>query len=186
LQTFPDDWDPIFDLLLGNDLVQFSEDEDKKKNKIELNTRVNFKFNRGTYLNFKQNNITSDFKIVRTDKDIFNNMKGSVVPIYFWSDAEHFCNKGIGYSLFYENKLASTAYSAYVHDNFLEIGIETFEEYRGKGLAQYSCAALIDFCLENNLEPVWSCRLENTASYILAQKLGFEPTSKRRYYRLCK
>jgi hypothetical protein len=185
LQTFPDDWDARLDELFGDVLVKFSDEDDKKKNKIELNTRVNFKFDRDTYLNFKKSNIKSDYKIVRTDKEIFNAMKGSVVPMHFWSNAEHFCNNGIGFSLFCKNRLASTAFSAYVHDNFLEIGIETFEEFRGKGLAQYSCAELINYCLENNLEPVWSCRLENTGSYLLAQKLGFEPTLNRRYYRLC-
>ena len=104
--------------------------------------------------------------------------------MHFWTDAENFLKHGAGFSLFYNNELASTAYSAYVHDNFLEIGIETIEAYRGKGLAQFVCSALIDYCLQNNLEPVWSCRLENTASCKLARKLGFEPVSKRSYYRL--
>jgi len=54
--------------------------------------------------------------------------------------------------------LEESAYSAYIHDNYLELGIETVEEYRGKGLAQYVCSALIDYCLQNNFEPVWSCR----------------------------
>jgi RimJ/RimL family protein N-acetyltransferase len=71
-----------------------------------------------------------------------------------------------------------------VHDNYLELGIETVEAYRGKGLAQSVCSALIDYCLQNNYEPVWSCRFENTASYRLAQKLGFEPVSTRTYYKL--
>jgi hypothetical protein len=185
LQVFPDCWDSVFFRLFGDDIIKFSENANEEKNKIVLNTRVNFKFNRDKYLIFKQNHTKIDYKIVRTDKTIFNNMKGSVVPMNFWENAEHFYNNGIGFSLFYENKLASTAYSAYVHDDFLEIGIETLDEYRGKGLAQYSCSALIDYCLQNSLEPVWSCRLENTGSYKLAQKLGFEPILKRSYYRLC-
>jgi hypothetical protein len=185
LQTFPDGWDAVMDELFLGDMVEYSDDEYKKKNKIELNTRVNFKFNPDKYAIFKQNLYSNDFLIVLTDQDIFQNMKGSVVPMYFWENSEQFLKHGIGFSLFYENKLASTAFSAFVHDNYLEIGIETFEEFRGQGLAQYSCAALIDYCLENDREPVWSCRLENTGSYLLAKKLGFEPTSKRRYYRLC-
>jgi hypothetical protein len=185
LQTFPDEWDDVLDELFKDDLVKSSDDEDKKKNKIELNTRVNFKFNPDKYNLFKQNYDSNDFLIVLTDQDIFRNMKGTVVPMCFWENSEQFLKRGLGFSLFYENKLASTAFSAYVHDHFLEIGIETVEEFRGKGLAQYSCSAFIDYCLENNLEPVWSCRLENTGSYLLAQKLGFEPTLKRRYYRLC-
>ena len=102
---------------------------------------------------------------------------GSVVKGY---------ENGIGFSLLYKNKLATTAYSAFIIEDKLEIGIETIEEYRGKGFAQYTCAALIDYCITNNYEPVWSCRLENIGSYKLAIKLGFEPTRKLPFYRLSK
>ena len=184
MQVFPDNWDDKLKELFGNALIKASDNSENIEGKVELNGRVNFKFNSDAYSTFKQNNMKSAFKIVRTDKDSFNNMKGSVVPMHFWTDAENFLKHGAGFSLFYNNELASTAYSAYVHDNFLEIGIETIEEYRGKELAQSVCSALIDYCLQNNLEPVWSCRLENTASCKLARKLGFEPVSKRSYYRL--
>ena len=184
VQVFPDNWDDKFKELFGNDLINNSNNSDDIEGKVELNGRVNFKFNGDAYSVFKQDNIKSAFKIVRTDKESFNNMKGSVVPMHFWTDAESFLKHGVGFSLFCDNELASTAYSAYVHDNFLEIGIETIEEYRGRGLAQSVCSALIDYCLQNNLDPVWSCRLENTASCKLAQKLGFEPVSKRTYYKL--
>ena len=184
MQVFPDSWDDKLKDLFGIYLVKYSNNSNNEKDKVELNGRVNFKFNQDAYFAFKQNKPKSDYKIMQTDKAIFNEMKGSVVPMFFWKDAEHFCNHGIGFSLFYENKLASTAYSAFIHDNYLEIGIETVEEYRGKGLAQYACSALIDYCLQNDFEPVWSCRFENTASCKLAQKLGFEPVSKRSYYKL--
>jgi GNAT superfamily N-acetyltransferase len=184
MQVFPDSWDDKLKDLFGDALVEHSENSENEKGKVELNGRVNFKFNRDAYFVFKQNRPKHNYKIVRTDKEDFNNMKGSVVPMYYWKDAEHFLNHGVGFSLFYDNQLASTAYSAYVHDNYLELGIETVEEYRGKGLAQYACSALIDYCLHNNLEPVWSCRFENTNSCKLAQKLGFEPVSKRSYYKL--
>ena len=184
MQVFPDCWDEKLNSLFGNDLVKHSDNSGNEKDKVELNGRVNFKFKQDIYFTFKQNMPKINCKIVRTDMDIFNDMKGSVVPMFFWKDAEHFCQHGVGFSLFYDNKLASTAYSAYVHDNYLELGIETIEEYRGKGLAQLVCSALIDYCLQNNFEPVWSCRLENTGSCKLAQKLGFEPVSKRTYYKL--
>jgi RimJ/RimL family protein N-acetyltransferase len=58
------------------------------------------------------------------------------------------------------------------------------EQYRGKGLALHACSALIDYCLEYNYEPVWACRLENYASYKLAQKLGFDPVLYMPYYKL--
>lgn len=187
LQAFPGSWNKTISELLGDKLVNFKDNTNRDiNNKIEENTRVNFKFNAQKYLEFKSEINFADYKIFRTDKEMYENMEGSVVPKYFWNDANHFCRCGVGFSLIYENRAASTAYSAFIIDRYLEIGIETTENYRGKGFAIYTCSALIDYCLSNNLEPVWSCRLENTGSFNLAQKLGFEPTLYIPFYRLCK
>ncbi|MCX8130532.1 MAG: GNAT family N-acetyltransferase [Clostridia bacterium] len=111
-------------------------------------------------------------------------MIGYVIPKHFWKDEEHFCNTGIGFSLICDGEIAATAFSAFRYENQLEIGIETSEKYRGKGFAFRACAALIDYCMENSLEPVWACRRENEGSYKLAQKLGFVPIRSIPYYRL--
>jgi RimJ/RimL family protein N-acetyltransferase len=115
---------------------------------------------------------------------MFEEMTGTVIPSFFWNNAEDFLKNGVGYSLLYNNQLATTAYSAFIHDDMLEIGIETIPEFRGKGFAQLACSALIDYCIENNYEPVWACRLANIGSYKLALKLGFEVNIELPYYRL--
>jgi len=125
-----------------------------------------------------------EHEIVRTTKEMFRNMQGSVIPKYFWKDEDQFQNTGIGYSLIYDEEVVSTAFSSFRIDNQLEIGIETLERCRGKGLALYVCSALINYCIENALEPIWSCRIENIASYQLAHKLGFAPSLFIPYYRL--
>lgn len=187
LQVFPDKWNVILKDLFKYSIIKSADNlENIEDNIIELNTRVNFQFNLNNYLEFKKNNIKKDLKIVRADRNTFAGMKGSVVPSNFWETVDDFYENGIGFSLFHENKLATTAYSAFIHDNKLELGMETIEEYRGKGFAQYTCSALIDYCLENNYEPIWACRLENVGSYKLAIKLGFEPTERLHYYRLSK
>jgi len=187
IQAFPPEWDIVLAGLFNDSMIKSSDNiETEREGFIELNTRINFKFNQQKYFENKEKQITPDIKIIPTDKQIFNEMKGSVVPIYFWDSADDFFNHGAGFSLFYNDKLASTAYSAYVLDNKLEIGIETVEEFRGKGFAKQTCSALIDYCIENEYEPVWGCRIENTGSYKLAQKLGFEPCAEIPYYRLCK
>lgn len=81
-----------------------------------------------------------------------------MAPKFFWRNAEQFAERGIGYTLMDGGEAASTAFAAFVEDSQLEIGIETNEQHRGKGYASHVCAALIDYCLENGLEPVWSCR----------------------------
>jgi GNAT superfamily N-acetyltransferase len=185
MQAFPDVWNSRLASIFQGKIIKSGENPGNQKNDwIELNTRVNFRFTNNLFQKNRTVIKTSKIRIVRTDKKIFGNMPGSVVPRFFWKDADHFVNQGAGFSLFYQRKLASTAYSAFIHDDKLEIGIETVERFRGKGFAQYVCTALIDYCLENNFEPIWSCRLENAGSYRLAQRLGFEPTVMIPFYRL--
>lgn len=184
MQAYPNNWDYTLSALFGNKLVKASEGADTQKEFIELNTRVNFKFNLEKYLDFKKNNISESHTVIRTNKESFKDMKGSVVPSFFWDSAEDFCKKGVGFSLYYQNKLATTAYSAFIFNKELELGMETVPEFRGKGFAQYACSALIDYCIQNNYEPIWACKLTNIPSYKLAQKLGFIPDRTLPYYRL--
>jgi len=187
MQAYPDEWDKALSDLYGDSLIKSVDNiENQVTGIIELNTRVNFLFNREIYLKNRTKSLPSDCKIVRTDEVIYKAMKGSVVPSSFWDNEKNFVNNGVGFSLFYKGKLATTAYSAYVHDDKLELGIETIPEFRGKGFAQLACSALIDYSIEHKYEPVWSCRLENTGSYRLAEKLGFEACAEIPYYRLSK
>jgi hypothetical protein len=185
MQAFPGGWDDTLRKLFGEKLVAVDANAGNADGMIELNTRVNFKFDAGRFAQTRKPLADPGITVKRTDRETFRNMKGSVVPAYFWNSEDHFLEKGVGYSLFYNGQLASTAYASFIHDDKLELGIETIGELRGKGLAYHACAALIDHCLENNFEPVWACRLANTGSYVLAQKLGFQPAAKIPYYRLC-
>jgi Acetyltransferases, including N-acetylases of ribosomal proteins len=185
MQSFPQDWATVLSELFNGSLMASSKNsKNEEAGIIELNTRVNFKFNKSKYLERRVN--YDEYKMVVVDDIIFHEMKGSVVPAAFWNCASDFLAVGAGYSLIIDNEIASTAFSSFVQGNQFELGIETLEKFRGKGLAQYACSALIDYCIEKNLEPLWACRLENTGSYVLAKKLGFEPSIEIPYYRLAK
>ena len=187
MQAFPAGWDATLEKLFAGNLVCSAENKvSPDETKVELNTRLNFRFRPERYESSWKNNTAKNLAMVRTDARLFTEMKGSVIPFYFWKNAEDFHTNGAGFSLLDESRHASTAYSAFIFGKQLEIGIETEEAFRGKGYAQHSCSALIDYCLENGFEPVWACRLENTGSFKLAQKLGFEPSAEIPYYRLCK
>ncbi|MNS53989.1 GNAT acetyltransferase [compost metagenome] len=185
MQAFPDTWHIELKKLFEGHLIKSDEMNGCfDKGIVELNTRVNFKFDKSLYLNRKKTSLYSGVKIIRTDRQILRAMKGSVVPEYFWESEDDFLEKGIGFSLLHQGELASTAFSALIHHDKLELGIETVAEFRGMGFAEQSCSALIDYCIKNQLEPVWACRLENVGSYKLAQKLGFVPSAMIPYYRL--
>jgi len=185
MQVFPHGWNAVLKEFFGNKLI-FSKDnaEGVTQSVVELNTRVNFLFNRNLYLNNQEKTINPKIRIANTTKEIYDQMIGAVVPSAFWRSSRDFINKGISFTIYYEEKLAATAFSSFAAPGKLELGIETLTEFRGHGLAEKVCSALIDYCLERNLEPIWACRLENTASYKLAKKLGFVPLLELPYYRL--
>jgi len=187
MQAFPNEWDNVLSSLFKDVLVKSSVNINKiEKGIIELNTRINFKFDLGKYQALPKPVNDPDVTVVRATGQMFNDMHGSVVPKYFWNNEEDFMKNGLAFALFYKRELASMSFSSYWFDNEFELGIETKEKFRGKGFAKLVCTAIIDYCIEKNYEPIWSCRLENTASYLLAQKLGFVPTLKLPYYRLSK
>jgi len=184
LQAYPGDWNTKISELLDHRLIKAGITGNPAIGMVEENTRVNFRFNRSKYLVFRRNIKNCAYAIVHTSHELYGEMKGSVVPQYFWDSADDFCRYGVGFTLLVKEKPVSTAYSAYISGNQLEMGIETMEAFRGKGFALHTCSSLIDYCLENNYEPVWSCRMENAGSFKLAHKLGFEPTVTLPYYRL--
>jgi hypothetical protein len=185
LQAYPGSWNKLLSVLLGDNLVPAGAGQTNNNHKsIEVHTRVNFKFYPKKYQRFRQSLNPGKYEIVRMDGDLFRKMKGSVVPRFFWDSEDDFLDHGIGFSLVIGAYPVSTAYSAYIIGKQLELGIETVPEYRGEGLARHTCAALLDYCLSHDFEPVWSCRMENAGSYLLAQKLGFEPTVTLPYYKL--
>lgn len=152
---------------------------------LELNTRVNFTFDERRYRAFREKIVhDSLISIKRMSAGLFDKMTGSVTPKMFWNSFEDFDKNGIGFCLFYDNELAATSFTSFLAPGKLELGIETVPAFRSKGLAAIVCSALIDYCIENNLEPLWACRLENTSSYQLAKKLGFVVTKEMAYYKV--
>lgn len=107
-----------------------------------------------------------------------------VSPHKFWTSADQFLAHGGGWCLERDGQLASMAFCSFRFDHQLEIGVETRAKYRGQHYAFYAACALIDQCISQGLEPIWSCRKENKGSYKLALALGFEATVEIPYYRL--
>ena len=183
LQVFPPEWNAKLQELLAGHLAGPTANPTEIKQKIIRSTRVNFRFNKSKYTSVVQT-IPPELKLARTTAEQFSQITGTVVPRYFWRNKHEFGHQAVGFSLMDGDRPVSTAFASFIIGDQLELGIETLAEFQGQGLAQISCSALIDYCLNNNYEPVWACRLENTGSYKLAQKLGFEPIRTIPYYQL--
>ena len=186
LQIFPTELENRIDKILGKALCIYDSNKEQNfSNYIVIkHKRVNFKFNPRKFKLFLSNVSLEKYNFCKVDEYSYNETHGSVVPNQFWNNANDFMQYGVGYSLIYDNQSVAIAFSAFIHDNMLELGMETKEEYRRNGFASIVSAKLISYCIENKLEPIWACRLANQASYNLAMKLGFEPVVYLPYYEL--
>lgn len=140
--------------------------------------RVNFSFQ------YKKNSdltLPKGFRLQQIDKQLFELIKGSVVPESFWSK-KIFLEKGIGYALLDGNQIVSSCFTSFIIRDKYELGVETSEQYRQSGYSFFPASHMINYCVENGFEPVWSCRKDNVGSYRLAQKLGFTPVSCHPYF----
>jgi len=193
LQVYPASLYAKMEAILGANLIKKdpngpykkspSPEEDKKVLEYQ---RINFIFNKEKFLAFKRNLVDKNYKIVRTTESIFNQFEGSVVPKYFWNDSSDFTKNGIGFTLLEDDFPVSTAFASFIIDDKLELGIETIKGKQGSGFGSLVCVKLIDYCIENGYEPVWSCNSGNIESRMLAHKLGFEELKRVPYYRLPK
>lgn len=182
LQVYPETLYPFMDNLLQDNLVKPGSGIGEAgkiipagDRRVQEYQRINFQFNLDKYLEFKQSNKTTGDKILETSEVIYNQLNKGVVPKFFWNSYRDFNHYGIGYTLLTENECpASTAFAAFVLDNRLEIGIETDVKYHGLGYGSRVGSKLIDYCITNGYEPVWSCDSRNIGSRKLAMKLGFE------------
>lgn len=185
LQVYPEIWNDKFRRLSGIEIIP-SEDAGvfNQGKTVALQTRVNFRFSRHKYTQMQLPPLPEGFAIEPVTDDCFNVFEGSVVPSGFWNNSQEFVRYGAGFCAKRGEEIVSTAFSAFLLDGYLELGIETHPAYRGQGLAAHCCAALINYSLMKGLEPVWACRLGNTQSYRLALRLGFEPVAMIPYYQL--
>lgn len=184
LQAPENKWQAFLSDTFGDRFIAVEENRGAVNNKIEITTRVNFKFNKEKY-NAISAMTPVDKQVVRTEIVHYDAiLGGAVIPENFWNTRDDFFQNGVGFTSLSDNEVASTAFSSFIFDDTLEIGIETAQPYKGKGHAFAACSALINYCIENNYEPVWSCKKDNIGSYRLACRLGFEPTFTLPFYRL--
>jgi len=171
LQAFPRNWDIVMNRLVD-------------EHKAIPYSRLNFKFDSAKFHEKYHQIDKSLYEVISTPIDMLFEISGSVVPKDYWKTPEQFADMAKAFTVMIDGKPASTAFTSARHENKLEIGIETIKEHHSKGLGYLACAELVEYCIDNNLEPVWSCRLENTASVNLAKKLGFVETMRMPYYHI--
>lgn len=100
----------------------------------------------------------------------------------FWGSKEAFLNKGFGFAVRFNGKLASVCYSACVISGVAEIDIATLEDSRGRGFARAVGARFVRDCINSGVVPNWDCFDYNEPSRRLAERLGFVERTRYPFY----
>ena len=111
------------------------------------------------------------------DLNLFDRLADRELYIAIFGSAEAALQLGFGLCLLRPSpvgdKLLCEAFAGPRALGMIEIGVETREDYRRRGYAAITCAALIEQCDRQGFPPYWNCDKRNQASLALAHKLGF-------------
>jgi RimJ/RimL family protein N-acetyltransferase len=137
---------------------------------------LKFNFNKDKFLkrSYGVGDLPEGYCIRKIDAELFDKIQGTVVPFAYWENSERFIENGAGFCVMKGDAVISTAFSAFVSNSMIDIGIETNPNYRGIGLGAYAASEMIEYCLNYRYEPIWGTRNDNKASAELARKLGFD------------
>ncbi|MCU4988318.1 GNAT family N-acetyltransferase [Bacillus cereus] len=165
-------------------LVIVNSEEWKKRletffeRKIDKFLRYKFKRNSEVFDRSKLQSFISTlpkgYEVRRIDEHIANDSTLHKLSKDFTSQfqsVEDYLNRGIGYSILYNEEVICGASSYSIYDKGIEIEVATDLNHRRKGLATVVSAALILDCLEKGKYPNWDAA--NTTSAKLAEKLGY-------------
>lgn len=117
--------------------------------------------------------LSSGYELREIDDQLLTKISGKIVPSMFWKCADQFLTNGKGYCITYRDEVVSWAFSAAVSSREIDIGIETKEEHKQKGLGLIVANKMIRYSMNQNKSPVWACYYKNIASARMAEKLGF-------------
>ena len=115
--------------------------------------------------------------------DNYDLMSGKIIPTFSWEDKRTFLEKGFGYCLIKDGHMAACAFSSGVSKDYVDIGVETAEECRGKGYGKIVAYAMVKEILRREKLPVWDCDTRNEASMRLACSVGFEIIGTHPWYK---
>ena len=123
---------------------------------------------------FSEEDFNTDLKIERINDSYIKAIQGRIIPAFSWDSDEAFLKKGFGYVAMDGEKFAAIAFSAAVSSEEVDIGVETNEAYRNRGLAKIVARYMIREILNIGKIPVWAHAAGNTASMKTALGVGFK------------
>ena len=114
--------------------------------------------------------------------DNYDLLRGRIVPTFSWQSKEAFLQNGFGYCMIDTGHMVACAFSSGISHAYVDIGVETSEEYRGNGYGRIIAETMVSETLRRGKVPVWECDVRNEASMRLARSVGFEIVGTHPWY----
>ena len=157
-------------ILIADDdkVIQFFEGKDG----LVMDRRKEYRF--GDDVTFSKENLQTDLRIEKIDASNIKAIQGRIIPAFSWDSDDAFLKNGFGYVAMDGEKFSAIAFSAAVSSEEVDIGVETNEAYRNRGLAKILAGYMIREILTTGKTPVWAHAAGNTASMKTALGVGFK------------
>lgn len=124
--------------------------------------------------------LTNEFEMRRITEDILNGTDAKNLKLIHewinkdWGSIDAFLQRGFGFCIMQGDKLASWSLTDCIYGYRCEIGIETDEAFRRRGLASTVVGATVEHALSQGLSDIgWHCWDSNIGSIGVAEKVGF-------------
>ena len=98
-----------------------------------------------------------------------------------WQDTRQLLAEGLVASAVVSGRVVATALVAACSERYADIGVYTRQGYRGRGYATAAASLVAQGVQAGGRVPLWGAGAHNQASLRVAQKLGFQEVSRRRY-----
>ena len=128
--------------------------------------------------------VPDGYEVREVDAGLLAKISGNIVPASFWRSDKAFLENGKGYCIMHGDEVASVAFSAAVSSNQVDIGIETAEAHRNKGLAVIAAKKMVEYVKNIHKVPVWDCNVANVGSRRTAERVGFEIMAEHALYKV--
>ncbi len=116
------------------------------------------------------------FVVEEITAENIGDIKGRIIPSFSWEICDSFLKNGFGFMA--ESKedgnFAAVAFSSAVSPEEVDIGVETAEEYRHRGLASCLAYEMCKKIIQQGKKPVWAHAEINKGSQKTALSVGFE------------
>ena len=122
--------------------------------------------------------VPTGFALRQIDQQLLDSKVGHLDLVFEeilggWLSIDTFLERGFGFAMLHGTSVVCWCTSEYVSEERCGMGIETVEDYQGRGIATTVGAQVAKQAKGLGLRPYWDCWEDNKPSIRVAEKLGF-------------